>query len=153
MKSHADLDRLVGTWETDTGSTLDFIVYDKMSEGVIKPYPIITGTNGSIIGTEALERPLTLESIVQTIGTIEPGIWTSHNGRKFTTIDNDNDDYSVNCSDLYGDTPWWYNSCWSGSINGGGGDGYTDGAYWTGSSTVINTVNGTGGGNGYMFIR
>lgn len=139
-------------WDS-IGASQMLYQWDGDANGTIDQQAIMTGVNGSVLGSEALERPLTFDSFVQTIGTVEPGIFNYHNGKKFTTKDNDNDVYTSNCSNSYGDTPWWYGQCWSGSINGGGGEGYTDGAYWTGSTTTINPATGTGGGNGYMFIR
>lgn len=140
-------------WDTIGANQLMY-KWDGDASGSIDQQAIITGVNGSVIGSEALERPLTLDSMIQTIGTVPPGIFTSHNGRKFSTYDNENDIHAtINCAAQYNNTPWWYNQCWSGSINGGGGSNYTDGAYWTGSTTTINTVTGTGGGNGYIFIR
>jgi len=139
-------------WDS-IGASQMLYQWDGDANGITDQQAIITGTNGSVLGTEALERPLTFDSMVQTIGTVEPGLFSSHNGNKFTTLDNDNDTHANNCANFYGDTPFWYGACWSGSINGGGGDGYTDGAYWRGSTTTIDTAAGTGGGNGYMFIR
>ncbi len=139
-------------WDS-IGASQMLYQWDGDANGSIDQQAIMTGVNGSVIGSETLERPLTFESMVQTIGTVEPGIYNWHNGKKFTTKDNDNDTYASNCSNSYGDTPFWYGQCWSGSINGGGGQSYTDGAYWTGSNTTINPSAGTGGGNGYMFIR
>jgi hypothetical protein len=114
---------------------------------------IMTGINGSVLGTEAAYRPLTLDSMIQPIGTVIPGIFSYHNGRPFSATDADHDDYPYNCPDYYGQTPWWYRGCWSGSINGGGGESYTNGAYWNGSRTTINASTGDGGGNGWLYIR
>lgn len=52
-----------------------------------------------------------------------------------TTYDADHDVNGGNCSVSYNNAPWWYKSCWSGSLWGGCGTGYKDGPFWTGSSS------------------
>lgn len=97
-----------------------------------------------------------LSDEAQLVGSVEPGVFTYHNGHPFTTVDNDNDDASGNCGNSYSKTPFWYVHCWSGSINGGGenkGGGYYNGAYWTGSSKAYGSTNGSGAGNGWFWIR
>jgi hypothetical protein len=100
---------------------------------------------------------LNLASPVQLVGTIDAGINTYHNGQQFSTTDRDNDSHdTTNCGYVYSETPFWYKSCWSGSINGGGelkGSGYYNGAYWTGSSKQYGDANGNGAGNGWLWIR
>ena len=39
-----------------------------------------------------------------------------HNGRKFTTSDNDNDINGGNCANTY-NSAWWYGSCFDFNIN------------------------------------
>lgn len=99
---------------------------------------------------------MTISSYTQDIGVNQAGIFDYHNGRPFTAIDNDIDNYTGNCAASYSSTPFWYNACWSGSINGGGeatGEGYYNGAYWNGSAHSWGADDGTGAGNGWMFIR
>jgi len=105
------------------------------------------------IGTSAENYALRLTSSTNTVGSVTPGLYSYHNNRPFTTIDNDNDAYNTNCSSLYQHTPWWYGSCWSRSINGGGTQSYSNGAFWTSSSTTVNATNGSGGGNGWIYVR
>jgi hypothetical protein len=76
---------------------------------------------------------LSNESIITGVGS--PGLFTVHNNAFLSTSDRDNDTFGSNCSVTYGNTPWWYTACWSGSI---WGNGNASGAYWTGSTTSFN---------------
>jgi hypothetical protein len=100
---------------------------------------------------------LGLLSCTQLVGSTVPGLFTYHNNRPFTTYDRDNDSYgSANCAASYTNTPFWYVNCWDGSINGGGEvatTNHVNGAYWVGSGTGCGSDNGTGGGNGWMFVK
>ncbi len=66
-----------------------------------------------------------------------PGFFITHNGKKFSASDQDNDNgidkdgNEVSCANLY-THPWWYDTCWSGSI-WGFGSGKNSGAFWVGS--------------------
>ena len=66
-------------------------------------------------------------------GSLTPGLY-SYTNRPLTTYDADNDTNSGNCSTYYNNNPWWYGSCWSGNMFAGGG--YSDGPYWTCSSST-----------------
>ena len=99
---------------------------------------------------------LKLSNYVQLIGNTTAGIWRYHNNQPFSTIDADHDTHGDNCSNSYSKTPFWYNRCWDGSINGGGeysGDGYYNGAYWYNTYQQWGQDNGYGAGNGWMWIR
>lgn len=99
---------------------------------------------------------INMSNCVELVGSVVPGLFTSHNGKPFTTIDADHDSYGTNCAALYTNSPWWYTSCWDGNINGGGeniASGYKNAAYWTGSANVDGTDAGIGGGNGWIFVR
>ena len=94
----------------------------------------------------------------QRVGETEAGFYLTHNGMKFTTYDSDNDIHlqNENCGTFYSLTPFWYNSCWSGSINGGGeneGYGHFNGAHWYKANLKWGTDDGDGAGNGWIFIR
>jgi len=96
---------------------------------------------------------------VQMTGSVVPGLYNYHFTPKMplTTIDVDNDFYAANaCPSNYSGTPFWYNTCWSGNINGGGetsGNGYYNGAYYTGSALSWGAADGSGAGNGWLFVR
>ena len=91
------------------------------------------------------------------IGSNRAGFVGAQNGMRWTTYDNDNDNYGTNCSALYSNSPFWYSLCWSGSINGGGeGDtiNHLDGAHWDSSVKQWgDPTTGYGAGNGWFFIR
>jgi hypothetical protein len=75
----------------------------------------------------------------QIAGSGASGLYNYHvsNGYSLTTFDNDQDAYGANCSLLYGNNPWWYGACWSGSYFGGGNSGgYADAPYWDGSGSL-----------------
>lgn len=61
------------------------------------------------------------------VGSLAPGLYSYHaaNGYNLTSYDVDQDAYGTNCSTSYGNNPWWYGSCWSGSYFG-----YNNGPYW-----------------------
>ena len=106
------------------------------------------------VGTSVNNYTLAIDSINHTVGTVDPGLNSYHKGRPFTSYDNDNDAYSVNCANYYNQTPWWYGGCWSGSLNGGGGESsHSNGAFWSGASNTVSGTNGTGGGNGWIYVR
>jgi hypothetical protein len=72
-------------------------------------------------------------------GGTNPGLYSSHSkGQPLTTFDNDNDTAGGNCATFYDDNPWWYTSCWSGSMWGSttasSTNNYHNRAYWTGSA-------------------
>lgn len=100
---------------------------------------------------------LKLSSYVQLIGNVTAGIFTNHLGMSFSTFDSDHDTHlTYSCSSSYSNTPFWYESCWGGSINGGGissGNGYYNGAYWVSSVQHWGDSNGNGAGNGWFYIR
>jgi len=58
---------------------------------------------------------------------------SSHNGDKFSTRDQDNDDYDRSCAQLY-KSGWWYNGCHDSNLNGLYHGGYHsnhgDGVNW-----------------------
>lgn len=89
-------------------------------------------------------------------GKTMPGIYQYSNGRPFSTFDKKNDSYKISCSSIFSKTPFWYGSCWSGSINGGGefkGHSYFNGAYWNGSERQYGKKNGEGAGYGWYYVR
>jgi len=62
MRSHAQMDDIDPTWEFDIGSSLEYIVFDKLNPGQFKVHPIpevgdvadvyITGTYGVVVAIE-----------------------------------------------------------------------------------------------------
>ena len=59
------------------------------------------------VGPESKEYPLTIEGFTGT--TTDPFVTHPLNGRRFSTIDNDNDGSSGNCAASVGG--WWINNC------------------------------------------
>jgi len=100
--------------------------------------------------------------LVQTKGSVMPGIWTEGHPSSgtiqlnFSTYDSDHDTSGINCSDTF-NSPWWYTACWSGSLNGGGelsAGGFASAAFWTGAANSPGIgATGQGYGNGWMFVR
>ena len=67
------------------------------------------------VGSATDEYPLTIGGFTGITPT-DPFATGGHNGRKFSTYDNDNDESSLNCAELInsseGNGGWWYNHCW-----------------------------------------
>ena len=57
---------------------------------------------------------------------------TSHNLMKFTTKDNDNDQYSDDNCAIYFTGAWWYYNCYHSNLNGRCGDDTDKGMMWYG---------------------
>ena len=78
-----------------------------------------------------------LSGLVNEVGGVTPGLYSSHaaNAWSWTTFDRDQDSLSGNCSASYNNAPWWYGACWDGSFWGGNGSGYQNAPFWTGSGT------------------
>ena len=66
------------------------------------------------VGNSTTEYTLTVGGYSGTAG---DSLSSWHNGRKFTTRDNNNDIYSGNCAQLYYGA-WWFDACFSSHING-----------------------------------
>ncbi len=88
----------------------------------------------SSIGLTGSNYTLALSGQTILLGGTNPGLFSAHNGYNWTTFDDDNDTYGTNCSANYDNTPWWYSSCWSGSM---WGYSSTEGPRWTGSGGGI----------------
>ena len=79
--------------------TWSYLYYNQFSEGsASEEYPLTVGGSTGV-GTDEFNYP----SYVL-------------NGMKFTTPDNDNDKYSINCAAKY-KSGWWHNKCFSININ------------------------------------
>lgn len=76
------------------------------------------------------EYRIEMSDLVVTVGEQTPGVYAHHQGRRLSTFDNDNSDTS--CAGLY-HHPWWYTSCWSGSM--WGGTDHEEAPYWSSSSS------------------
>ena len=46
------------------------------------------------------------------------GFLSHHNNAKFSTYDQDNDNYSGHCSNEFGRTGWWFNNCFNTLLTG-----------------------------------
>jgi hypothetical protein len=77
-------------------------------------------------------------SYVNEKGSTTAGLWAYHitNGYSLTTYDVDQDPYGLNCSTLYGNSPWWFGACWDGFYFPNGG-GYADYVNWAGAGTDL----------------
>ena len=70
------------------------------------------------IGNSSTEYILTVGGYSGTAGdSLNTGDSYGHNGRRFSTRDNDNDLQSDNCAHIY-TSAWWYNSCYASDLNG-----------------------------------
>jgi prepilin-type N-terminal cleavage/methylation domain-containing protein len=99
---------------------------------------------------------LRLSGYYQTVGSYQPGLWSSHNNLPFSTVDSDHDSNSGSCSSYYSGTPFWYGGCWNGNMNGGGqntGSGYYNGAYWRGADAMWGQYPAYGAGNAWYWLR
>ena len=72
------------------------------------------------VGNSTTEYTLTVGGYSGTAGdsltyTADPNLY--HNGMKFTTRDNDNDNNGYNCA-LRWHGAWWFNSCFTSHLNG-----------------------------------
>ncbi len=91
---------------------------------------------------------ITFSSLQIMLGDSAPGLY-SMNNQAFSTYDRDNDTYSMNCSFMYGNSPFWYTECWSGSIWGGGyqsNNSYANAPYW-------DSANGEYFNNGSIWLK
>ncbi|UYV82906.1 FCN2 [Cordylochernes scorpioides] len=66
-------------------------------------------------------------------GTAGDALSDAHNGKKWSTTDQDNDTYNTSCSALFKGA-WWYGSCHHANLNGinynGPHESYADGIDW-----------------------
>ncbi|XP_036621467.1 fibrinogen alpha chain-like [Trichosurus vulpecula] len=76
------------------------------------------------VGSEAEGYVLRISSYEGTAGdaliegSVEEGTeYTSHANMKFSTFDQDNDQWEENCAEMYGGG-WWYNNCQGANLNG-----------------------------------
>ncbi|XP_034021068.1 fibrinogen alpha chain [Thalassophryne amazonica] len=75
------------------------------------------------VGSEAEGFPLHVSGYIGDAGdALVEGIpklasFLSHQNMKFSTFDNDNDNWEENCAEMYGGG-WWYNNCQSANLNG-----------------------------------
>ena len=126
------------TWKTDYGASI--------AQEFISSFNLDPNDNYKI----------SMTNYQQKVGSQTAGLYASHNNQPFTTFDADHDSNGGNCATYYSNTPWWYTSCWSGNINGGGETsqgGYYNGAYWYSSDAKWGDSSGLGAGNGWIWVR
>jgi hypothetical protein len=134
---------LAGRLETDTINVVQFAASTNGTS--------LTGTHSerwrwkfsSFSATYAMQSP----SSVGADGsgtTTAPGMYGYHavNGYNFTTYDNDQDAAGGNCATSYGNQPFWYGACWSGSMWGSSTTSHADGPHW----------NSSGGGDSRQYM-
>ncbi|XP_059140064.1 fibrinogen-like protein A [Physella acuta] len=59
-----------------------------------------------------------------------------HNLMKFSTYDQDNDVFSVNCASVFNGA-WWYKSCYNSNLNGEWGSTSYTGVFWKPNNALI----------------
>nr|WP_295903610.1 fibrinogen-like YCDxxxxGGGW domain-containing protein [uncultured Bdellovibrio sp.] len=103
---------------------------------------------------------LNLLNLTNLTGSVAPGLTAYHTGKALTAVDTDVTLGGSSCSAGYSNTPFWYYTCWSGSMTGGGetmGGGYYNGAYWVNSvkayATDADAATGQAAGNGWYYVR
>ena len=70
------------------------------------------------LGTEANDYILSVGDIVTTESTISDSFYGAHNGKKFSTPDEDNDDSeTLHCADD-ANSGWWFHGCLNSNMNG-----------------------------------
>ena len=141
-RSLADHNIWVGTqyWSALSG---------RVTSGKVTVVQFVSGTNGTALNGSHTKRyrwrfdnfngtygMVGATAISDETSTGSPGFYNYHaaNGYSLTTFDNDQDVYGANCSSLYNNNPWWYGACWDGNYFGGG-SGYVDYPYWSGSTS------------------
>ena len=95
------------------------------------------------------------KNLIHTVGSVVPGFYSYSTNYYFSTYDLDNDTRNGSCTSLYGNTPYWYGNCWNGGIFGWGelGGDFKNASYYIHNNERVGATNGTGAGNGWMFIR
>ena len=72
------------------------------------------------VGSATDEYPLTISGFTGITPT-DPFTIGGHNGMRFSTYDNDNDQWSGDCAEIIngntGNGGWWYNQCWIINLN------------------------------------
>lgn len=70
------------------------------------------------VGNAANEYPLTVNSFT---GITPDDPFSGHSGFRFSTYDNDNDDWNNNCAaqnaNAFDNGGWWFHSCWNIALN------------------------------------
>ena len=78
-------------------------------------YKLRNGTKGFLlyssfkVGPATAQYPLTISGFSGV--TDDPFLKDSLNGTKFSTYDRDNDSWSSNCAEHYGNGGWWFRAC------------------------------------------
>ena len=116
---------------------------NRVTSGKITVVQFVSGTNGTALNGSHTKRyrwrfnsfnenyaMSGAEAVSDETGTGAPGLYSYHaaNGFNLSTFDRDQDAYGSSCSSSYGNQPWWYGVCWSGSYFG-----YDNRPYWDSS--------------------
>ncbi|XP_036320127.1 ficolin-2-like [Rhagoletis pomonella] len=73
------------------------------------------------------EEKYALNIIGKYSGTAGEALKDFHDGQKFSTFDEDNDEYVDNCAEVWKGA-WWYKDCWWSNLNGM----YNNSLFWNG---------------------
>ncbi|XP_004521724.1 ficolin-2 [Ceratitis capitata] len=71
--------------------------------------------DGFAVGDEEEKYALTI--LGKNSGTAGEALKGFHDGQKFSTFDQDNDEYKDNCAEIWKGA-WWYKDCWWSNLNG-----------------------------------
>lgn len=142
-------------WNRITGNTKNTQMLYQWSSGYGQPINQSAKFNFKRLRPSTLYSSTNSSYSILTGSAATAGVY-SFMGFPFSTADADNDFHVTSCPSFYSNAPFWYSTCWSGSLSGGGeasGGGYFNGAHWIGADKAWGTADGLGAGNGWLYVR